>query len=131
VENLWVANAPRDTETMALTYIHDNWDIGFFNKRVGQMWNDNGTINQAIPIDPFLITNVFFNYTVKGDSRWRGTKFRFGVNNLQNTHAITGVTAAVAGTAAVPYVINSADTLTLMAGRSISGGVTFGWAPKK
>ncbi len=32
------------------------------------MYNDNGTINQAIPIDPFNVTNVFMNYTIKSAS---------------------------------------------------------------
>ena len=36
--NLWEANSPHDTETIGLTYVHKNWDVGFFNKRIGQMW---------------------------------------------------------------------------------------------
>ena len=57
-------NAPSDTETIGLTYNLGSWNVGFFSKRVGQMYNDNATLHQAIPIDPFNITNLFFNYTV-------------------------------------------------------------------
>ena len=69
---LWVANSPHDTETVGLTYLHRNWDVGFFNKRIGSFYNDNGSQNQAVPIDPFNITNVFVNYTLKGASYFRG-----------------------------------------------------------
>src|SRR5262245_59419166 len=40
--HLWVQNAPRDTETIGLTYNVGSWNVGFFSKRVGEMWNDNG-----------------------------------------------------------------------------------------
>ena len=86
--DLWVANSPHDTETIGVTYLHKNWDLGFFNKRIGQMWNDNGGINQAVAIDPFAITNLYFNYTVKQASFLRGTKFRVAVNNLTDSHNI-------------------------------------------
>jgi iron complex outermembrane recepter protein len=125
--NLWVANAPHDTETIGLTYLHKNWDIGFFNKRIGQIYNDNGSINQAVPIDPFNITNLFFNYTIKEGSRWRGTKFRLAVNNLFDQHNIVGVTPASTST----NLPQPGDTLQLMAGRSVSMTVTFGYAPKR
>src|SRR5262245_26418117 len=50
--DLWVQNAPRDTETLGLTYNRGSWNVGFFSKRVGAMYNDNTSIHQAIPIDP-------------------------------------------------------------------------------
>jgi len=62
-----------------------------FNKRVGTRYNDNGTINQAVTIEPFNVTNLFFNYTLKGDSFLRGTKIRFAINNLLDQHNIVGV----------------------------------------
>lgn len=125
--NLWVANAPHDTETVGLTYMRKNWDIGFFNKRIGTMWNDNGSANQAIQIDPFNITNVFFNYTLKGESHFRGTKIRFGVTNLLDQHNIIAVSAA----SSKSNLPAPGDILTLMAGRSVTLGVTFGYAPKR
>lgn len=81
---LWIANTPRDTEAMGLTYQMKGYDFGIFNKRVGSMWNDNGTNNQAVPINSFSVVNAFLNYTVRGDSFLPGTKIRFGVNNHES-----------------------------------------------
>jgi iron complex outermembrane receptor protein len=124
---LWVQNAPHDTETIGLTYQRKAWDLGFFHKRIGTYYQDNGARNQAVEIDPFYITNLFLNYTVKGDSHLRGTKFRFGVNNLLDRHSIVGVTpASVATSVAAP-----GDILTLLPARSLSFTVTFGYAPQR
>ena len=125
---LWVASSPHDTETAGLTYLHNNYDIGFFNKRISKMYNDNGVFNQAVALDPLNITNLFINYTVKQSSYFRGTKFRVGINNVFDNHNIVGVTSAGAGPnpARLP-----GDFLTLMAGRSVSVSMTFGYAPKK
>ncbi len=121
-----MANAPKNTETVGLTYQHKSWDVGFFNKRVGNMWNDNGSTNQAVEISPFNITNLFFNYTVK-ESRLRGTKFRFGINNLFNQHNIIGVTPASTSTS----VPSPGDTLLLVPARSFSVTMTAGYSPKR
>jgi iron complex outermembrane receptor protein len=120
--DLWVQNAPRDTETIGLTYNLGSWNVGLFSKRVGQMYNDNGSLHQAIPIDPFDITNLFFNYTVRGSSRLSQSRIRLAVNNLTDSHAITAVSAASAKSNAA----NPADILTLMAGRSVSMSFTVG-----
>jgi iron complex outermembrane receptor protein len=125
--DLWVASSPHDTETVGIAYLHKNWDIGLFNKRIGRMYNDNGSINQAVPIDPFYINNIYFNYTMKEASHWRGTKFRLAVNNLANSHSIIGVAPA----STKSNLPAAGDTLTLMAGRSISGTVIFGFAPRR
>ncbi len=124
---LWVANAPKNTETVGFTYRVKSWDLGFFNKRIGTMYNDNGAINQAVAIDPFNVSNLFLNYTVRGDSYLRGTKIRFGINNLLDNHSIVGVTpASTASSAPAP-----GDILTLLPARSISLTVTFGYAPQQ
>jgi iron complex outermembrane receptor protein len=116
-----------DTETVGLTYLHGNWDIGFFNKRIGRMYNDNGSQNQAVAIDPFNITNLFLNYTIKRASFLRGTKSRVGINNLFDRHNIVGVApASTASSAPAP-----GDFLTLMAGRSIAVSMTLGYAPRR
>ena len=125
---LWVQNSPHDTQTAGLTYLHGNWDVGFFNKRIGTMYQDNGSFNQAVTLDAFNITNLFFNYTVKQASYLRGTKFRLGFNNLFDRHNIVGVSSATAGAHPLPA---PGDFLTLMAGRSISLSATFGYAPKR
>ena len=127
VTNLWVASTPNNTETVGLTYLRGNWDLGFFNKRIGRMYNDNGNTHQAVALDPFNITNLFLNYTIKQASFLRGTKFRVGINNLFNQHNLVGITpASTASNAPAP-----GDFLTLMAGRSVSVAMTFGYAPKK
>ncbi len=124
---LWVASAPRNTETVGLTYQRKSWDFGFFNKRIGQMYNDNGTANQAVSIDPFNLTNVFVNYTVKNSSYLRGTKIRLSVNNLLDKHSIVGVNpASTASSVAAP-----GDVLTLLPARSIMITITAGYAPKR
>ena len=41
------------------TYRLRSWDMGFFNKRIGTMYNDNGAVNEAVKIDPFNVTNLF------------------------------------------------------------------------
>ena len=124
---VWVASSPHDTETIGITYLKKNWDIGFFNKRIGTIYNDNGGINQAVKLDPFNITNLFINYTIKQSSFFRGTKFRVGINNLFDQHNIVGVTpASTASNVPAP-----GDFLSLMAGRSASVSMTFGYAPKR
>ena len=70
---------------------------------------------------------MFFNYTMKESAHFRGTKFKVSVNNLFDAHSITGVTPASANS----NLPAAGDTLTLMAGRSISLTVTFGYLPKK
>jgi len=124
---LWVQNAPKNTETLGFTYRVKSWDLGFFNKRIGSMYNDNGSTNQAIAIDPFNVSNVFLNYTVRGDSYLRGTKIRLGVNNLLDRHSIVGVNAASTATS----VASPNDILTLLPARSVSLTVTFGYAPAR
>jgi iron complex outermembrane receptor protein len=123
---LWIANAPKDTEAVGLTYQARGWNVGFFNKRVGRMYNDNGAINQAVAIDPFNVSNLYFNYTIRGDSTLRGTKIRFGINNLFDNHSIVGVApASTASNRPAP-----GDVLTLLPARSFSVQVTFGYAPR-
>jgi len=141
---LWLANTPRDIEGIAVFWQKRNWDVGVINKRVGAMYNDNGTLNylingqklpypvdQAISIDPFDLTNFFINYTVKNTSYLRGSKIQFAVNNLFNSHNVVGVTPAVAATASVPYAVNGGDLLNLLPGRSFSITITGGYAPRR
>ena len=128
----WVANAPANTEGIGLTYQQRYLDMGFFHKRIGPMWNDGtnaagATLNQVIPIDPFDVDNLFFNYTVRGDSMFNGTKVRLSFNNLLDAHNITSVTQAATVQA---YTPGAGDTLGLLPGRSVTLSVTFGFKPK-
>ncbi|MDR1990662.1 MAG: TonB-dependent receptor [Acidobacteriaceae bacterium] len=120
----WVQNAPKDTETLGLTYNKSRWNLGFFNKRVGTMYNDNGAVHQAFTIDPFNITNLFVNYTIGGGSLFSDSRIRLAVNNLTDNHAITGIKGGTAAaTSASP---TAGDLLTLMSGRSISVAFSVG-----
>ena len=123
---LWVQNAPSDTETIGLTYNHSRLNLGFFSKRVGDMFNDNGATHEAVRIDPFNITNLFLNYTVGGSSMLSNSKIRFAVNNLTDKHAITAVSPASTATS----VASPNDVLTLMSGRSVSVSFTVGVSSK-
>ncbi len=123
----WVQNAPSDTETIGLTYNVGSWNVGLFSKRVGEMWNDNGSIHQALPIDPFNITNIFVNYTVRGSSRLAESRIRLAINNLTDSHAITAITAASIKSNAP----NPGDILTLMSGRSVSVAFTVGLTTRR
>jgi iron complex outermembrane receptor protein len=119
---LRVQNSPSDTETLGLTFNSGSWNLGFFSKRVGKMFNDNGAVNEAVPIDPFNITNLFLNYTLHGSSILGQSKLRFAVNNLTDSHAITAVSPA-SKTSNAPA---AGDVLTLMSGRSVSVSMTVG-----
>ena len=85
---------------------HKNWDLGLIDKRVGTLYNDNGTlelpdqrsqalrypVDQAITINPFTVVNVFVNYTIKNQSWLRGSKIGLAVNNLADSHNVVGIT---------------------------------------
>jgi iron complex outermembrane receptor protein len=122
----WVQNAPNNTGTVGLTYNMGSWNLGFFNKRVGRIFNDNGAVHEAIALDPFNITNLFVNYQLRGASKLHSTRLRFAVNNLTDNHAITGVSFA----AKKSNVPSDGDLLTLMSGRSVSVSVTIGYSPR-
>jgi len=54
-----VASSPHDTETIGVTYIRRNWDLGLLRKEDrGRHGHDNAGINQALANDPFNITNL-------------------------------------------------------------------------
>lgn len=133
----WLAMTPSNTETFGMTYTHRNLDLGIFDKRVGPMWNDNTATDtktnasyvasQVIPINPFSITNMFLNYTIREGSRLAGTKIRFGINNLFDTRNIISIAAGNKGTTFTP---SGSDLLGLTPGRSMSITVYFGYAHK-
>lgn len=144
---LWVANTPSDTQTEAVTYQHKGWDAGIFNKRVGTLYQDNGQYHNQATINPFSVTNLFFNYTIRNGGRFDQTKIRLSFNNLFDQHSITG--NSIAGTAltqniaanGTTYVdpfnttgqtpINGGDNISVLPGRSVMLSVTFGLSPKR
>ena len=126
--NKWVANTPANTEAYGLTYQRHSLDLGIFNKRIGPMWNDNGSFNQVAPINPFQVTNLYFNYSVRNTSWLDGTKLRLSFNNLFDTRSITSITPGTKGAVFTP---GPNDSLGLLPGRSITLSATFGYAPKR
>jgi len=88
-------------------------------------------VDQAVTIQPWELTNVFLNYTMKNSTHLRGTKIQLAVNNLANAHSLVGMTPGVAATAAIPYVQSPLDQLNLLPGRSISLTITAGYAPRR
>jgi iron complex outermembrane recepter protein len=122
---LRVQNAPGDTETLGLMYQAPRVSIGAFAKRVGSMYNDNGSVHQAVAIDPFTIANAFVNLSIHNSSRFSETKIKLGVNNIFDDHNIVAVSPASKTSLADPN-----DLLTLLPGRSVSLAVTVAFSPK-
>jgi len=151
---LWVAQTPADSELQGLTYQAHGFDLGIFNKRIGEERVDNGQYHNQAIIQPFSTLGGYFNYTIRNRSIFDGTKIRLDGTNLLDAHNIQSNTlagspqtiylygggACTSPTAANPCdafltngptPINGADTPSLMAGRSFSVSVTFGLAPRE
>jgi iron complex outermembrane recepter protein len=127
----WVADTPSNTEAFGLTYQQKHFDVGIFDKRIGPMWNDNiqtglQPYNQVIPIAPFSVTNIYFNYVLRNGSHFDQTKLRLSMNNMFDNRNIVGVTQSAAGGSYIPGPL---DTLTLLPGRSIAMTITLGYSP--
>jgi iron complex outermembrane receptor protein len=145
---LWVTNTPSDIETEGLTYQRKAWDAGIFNKRVGTERLDNGAYHNQGIIDPFSVTNLFLNYTLRTGGHFDNTKFRLSFNNILNEHNITGDSfatkivaqniAANGTTYSDPFNSNltqtpaaGADSISILPGRSVMFSVTFGFSPRR
>jgi len=142
---LWVASTPTDTEQQGLTYQSHDLDLGIFNHRVGEERVDNGQYHNQAIIAPFSTLNTYVNYTVRNHSIFDGTKIRLDATNLLDSHNIQSLSlAGAAQTLTIPGAtvtdqfntsgptpINGADTPGIMAGRTFSVTVTFGFAPRE
>ncbi len=144
---LWVQQTPSDTEAEGVTYQNKGWDFGFFNKRVGTFYIDNGAYHNQATINPFNVTNTFLNYTIRSGGRFDQTKIRLSFNNLFNSSSVTGdsitgsaltQTIAANGTTYTDTFntngqtpINGGDNIGILPGRSIMLSVTFGITPKR
>lgn len=116
----WVAQAPKDSETLGLTYRRAGWNTGLFAKRVGRNYEDNGAVHEAFVIDPVTVVNLFANTTIRTPNSFaRQVKLQLGVNNLLGKHGITDVLKAGTSTSssAAPSQL---DQLQLLAARSVS-----------
>ncbi len=144
---LWVANTPSDILTEGITYQHRAWDAGFFNKTVGTQRLDNSGFHNEATISPFTLSNLFLNYTIRGNTHFNNTKLRLSFNNIFDEHNITGDSIATKATAntitangtsyADPFNANfavtpvsGADAITILPGRSIMFSAIFGFGPK-
>jgi iron complex outermembrane recepter protein len=153
---LWTSGTPTDTESQGITYQDKGWNFGFFNKRVGSQWMDNGAYHNQLRVEPFSVTNLYLNYTIHAGSRFERfdqTKIRLTINNITNTHNQTSVSpggalinqtissngltytdpfnATTTTSAGYPQGYNLADNPTLLPGRSVVLSVTFGLSPKR
>ena len=126
----WVANTPSDTESVGLTYHDRLFDLGFFDKRIGDRWGDNGAVHQAVPTNPFSMANLFVNYTFRSKSHFDGSKFKLSVNNLFDNHDVVSISPATPATSTVLYAPSALDTIQLLPGRSIMATFQIGFAPK-
>jgi len=140
---LWVAQTPADTEMQGLTYTNHGFDLGIFNKRVGEERLDNGTYHNQAIVPPFSTLDGYINFTIRNHSLFDQTKIRLSGTNLLDAHNIqtdtlggSAVTQLIPGTTYTdafvtngPTPINGADAPSLMAGRNFSVSVTFGFAP--
>ncbi len=138
---LWVQQTPANTEMVGVTYQSRAFDLGFFNKRIGEQRIDAGSYHNQAIVSPFSSSNVYANYTVRGHSIFDQTKIRMSANNLFDQHNTTALTLAGTSTSnLIPgtnYVdpfnqttaINGSDNPTFIPGRNFMLSVTFGFAP--
>jgi iron complex outermembrane receptor protein len=142
---LWVATTPTDTEAEGLTYQNKGFDVGFFNKRVGSLRQDNGAYHNQGIVNPFTVSNMFLNYTVRAGSWFDQTRIRLSINNLLEEHNLTSL--GLKGTPVTQNLssggltykdpfnettpVSGLDQLGLLPGRTITLSVTFGITPKR
>ena len=128
----WVALAPKDTESLGATYQQKAFDVGFFSKRVGDRWNDDGAYHQVVPLDSFWMSNFFFNYTIRNGSRFDQSKIKLSVNNVLDSHDVVAISPANSVTGSrVQYTQSPADTIQQLPGRSVMITFQLGFAPKE
>ena len=144
---LHVQQSPSNIEGVTAMYQSHGFDLGLLDKRVGTFYIDNGAYHNQATITPFNTLNTFLNYTIRNGSRFDQTKIRLSVNNLLDSHSITG--DSIAGTAVTTTIaangttytdpfntigqtpISGADTISVLPGRSVILSVTFGISPKE
>jgi iron complex outermembrane receptor protein len=120
----WVQGAPQDTETIGLNYERNGWAIGASANRVGKMYYDGVdsakvAVHEGYTIDPVVLSNLFVNYTIKTPAAYaKQTKVQFAINNLMDSHAITGIATPTANFSSSNP--SPKDVLNILPGRSIN-----------
>lgn len=128
----WVALAPRDTESAGISYQKHGWDLGFFNKRVGDRWQDDGAYHQSVPLDPFWMNNLFFNYTIRKNSMWDQSKIKLSFNNLFDYHDVVTISPANStSNSLVLYTPSPNDTIQQLPARSVMITIQLGLNPRE
>jgi iron complex outermembrane recepter protein len=111
----FVQNSPRETEAIGVTYGRGDLSGNVFVRHAGAMFNDNGSVHEAIPIDAVTLTNLSITYRLR-NQRPRDTKIQLSVNNLFDNRSIIAVSpASKASNLPAP-----GDSVTLLAGRSVA-----------
>jgi iron complex outermembrane receptor protein len=141
--SLWVQQTPTDTETEGLSYNRHGFDAGVFNKRIGNERVDNGQYHNQARVSPFSTFDGYFNYTIRNHSIFDQTKIRLSGTNLLDAHNIQTLTLAnspatvlISGTKLTDQfnattALSGQDQPSIMAGRSFSVSVTFGFSPRE
>ncbi len=127
----WVAGAAKSTASGGVTYQNRAFDVGFFNKRIGPRYVDNGAVHEATQLDPFWMNNFFFNYTVRRASLFDQSKIKLSINNLFDSHDVVGLSPGKSATSTVPYAVDPSDQLQLLPGRSVMITFQVGLNPKE
>jgi iron complex outermembrane receptor protein len=122
--NLYVADTPSYTQSLAVTYQAHGLDVGVVEKRIGEHYNDNGSFHNQVYDAPYNNVNLFLNYTLRNHSIFNESKVQFSINNLLNDMSVLDVAssnkpAAIGGSAyAATTAASPLDQLSLTAGRS-------------
>jgi len=127
----WVASAAKNTASGGVTYQNRGLDLGFFNKRIGPRFVDNGAVHESTQLSPFWMNNFFFNYTIRRGSLFDQSKIKFSVNNLFDNHDIVGLSPGKSATPTVPYAVDPSDQLQLLPGRSMMITFQIGLSPRE
>jgi len=141
----WVSNAAHDTESAGLTYQSKGISFGLFNKRIGTRYdaagNATSVINgvtttlgsgQNMTYDPFWMSNLFVNYTIRKNSFFDGSKIKLSINNLLDNHDQVAISSAAnSAVPLVPYVKSANDQLNLLPGRSVMITFQMGLSPRE
>jgi iron complex outermembrane receptor protein len=135
--DLYVADTPTYTQSLALTYQDHGLDLGVIEKRVGDHYNDNGSYHNQVYDAPFNNVNLFFNYTIRKHSIFDQSKISFSINNLFNDESILDVASSNGATAvnSSAYLATTApsplDQLSLTSARSYMVSIRFGLFPNR
>jgi iron complex outermembrane receptor protein len=78
------------------------------------------------------MSNLFVNYTIRGESRFDQSKIKLSFNNLFDSHDIVTIGPANAvSNSLVQYTPSPLDTLQLLPGRSVMATFQLGFSPRK